>query len=68
MALDALEQALHARRIGNGLIHESDRRMLYPSIRYSETLKAACEEESAGTTDDAYDNAIVDTNIDLFKT
>lgn len=38
--LDALEQALHDRRPahGGGLVHRSDRRVQYVSIRYSEKL------------------------------
>ncbi len=38
--LDALEQALYARRPQDGLIHHSDRGSQYVSIRYSERLGA----------------------------
>ena len=38
LVLDALEQALHARRPGVGLIHHSDHGVQYLSIRYSERL------------------------------
>ena len=40
LVLDALEQALHARRAGHGLIHHSDRCSQYRSIRYIERLGA----------------------------
>ena len=33
LVLDALEQALHARQVGQGLIHHSDRGVQYLSIR-----------------------------------
>lgn len=36
LALDALEQALHARPESDGLIHHSDRGVQYVSIRYTE--------------------------------
>jgi len=40
--LDALEQALHARRpIGGGLVHHSDRGVQYISITYTERLAEA---------------------------
>ncbi len=42
--LDALEQALHARHPGQGLIHHSDRGSQYLSIRYSERLGEAAVE------------------------
>lgn len=68
LVLDALEQALHARQVGNGLIHHSDRGVQYLSIRYSERLKEAGVKASVGTTGDSYDNAMAETIIGLFKT
>ena len=68
LVLDALEQALHARQAGKGLIHHSDRGVQYLSIRYSERLKDAGVEASVGTTGDSYDNAMAETIIGLFKT
>lgn len=48
--LDALEQALHARRNIDGLIHHSDRgTQQYLSIRYGERLAESCIEPSVGT-------------------
>src|SRR5262249_43553219 len=41
LALDALEQALHARPDRSGLVHHSDRGVQYLSIRYTERLAAA---------------------------
>lgn len=68
LVLDALEQALHARQVGEGLIHHSDRGSQYLGIRYSERLKDAGVEASVGTTGDSYDNAMAETIIGLFKT
>ena len=68
LVLDALEQALHARQVGEGLIHHSDRGVQYLSIRYSDRLKDAGVEASVGTTGDSYDNAMAETIIGLFKT
>ncbi len=41
LALDALEQALHARPGHEGVVHHSDRGCQYLSIRYSERLTEA---------------------------
>ena len=41
LALDALEQALHARPENSGLVHHSDRGVQYLSIRYTERLADA---------------------------
>jgi len=68
--LDALEQALHARRPteGSGLVHHSDRGVQYVSIRYTERLAEAGIEPSVGSVGDSYDNALAETVIGLFKT
>ena len=67
--LDALEQALHARRpIDGGLVHHSDRGVQYVSIKYSERLAEAAIEPSVGSVGDSYDNALAETVIGLFKT
>ena len=68
LVLNALEQALHARQVGKGLIHHSDRGVQYLSIRYSERLKDAGVQASVGTTGDSYDNAMAEAIIGLFKT
>ena len=66
--LDALEQALHARRASQGLIHHSDRGCQYLFIRYTERLAEAGIESSVGSVGDSYDNALAETIIGLYKT
>lgn len=68
LALDALEQALHARPGADGLIHHSDRGVQYLSIRYTERLAEAGIERSVGSVGDSYDNALAESVIGLFKT
>ncbi len=52
--LDALEQALHARRpVDGGLVHHSDRGAQYVSIKYSERLAEAGIEPSVGSVGDS---------------
>ena len=66
--LDALEQALHARRPTQaGLIHHSDRGVQYVSIRYTERLAEAGIEPSVGSVGDSYDNALAETINGLYK-
>ena len=68
LALDALEQALHARSDTDGLIHHSDRGCQYLSIRYTERLAEAGVDTSVGSVGDSYDNAMAETMIELYKT
>jgi len=68
LALDALEQALHARSDLDGLVHHSDRGVQYLSIRYTERLAEAGIEPSVGSIGDSYDNALAETVNGLFKT
>jgi putative transposase len=67
--LDALEQALHARRPveGDGLVHHSDRGVQYLSIKYTERLAEAGIEPSVGSVGDSYDNALAETINGLYK-
>jgi len=67
--LDALEQAVHARRPakGMGLVHHSDRGSQYLSIKYSERLSEAGIAPSVGSVGDSYDNALAETINGLFK-
>jgi transposase InsO family protein len=67
--LDALEQALYARRSERegALVHHSDRGAQYVSIRYSERLAEAGIEPSVGSTGDSYDNALAETINGLYK-
>jgi len=68
LALDALEQALHARSDLDGLVHHSDHGGQYLSICYTERLADAGIEPSVGSVGDSYDNALAETIIGLFKT
>lgn len=67
--LDALEQALHARRpTETSLVHHSDRGSQYVSMRYTERLAEAGIAPSVGSVGDSYDNALAESVIGLFKT
>ena len=68
LALDALEQALYARPVTDGLIHHSDRGGQYLSIRYTERLAESGIEPSVGSVGDSYDNALAESVIGLYKT
>ena len=70
LALDALEQAIYDRCDDDtgDLVHHSDRGSQYLSIRYTERLADAGIECSVGSRGDAYDNALAETVIGLFKT
>ena len=68
LALDALEQALHARPTEAGLVHHSDRGVQYLSIMYTERLAEAGIEASVGSVGDSYDNALAESVIGLYKT
>ncbi len=67
--LDALEQALYARRreAKQALIHHSDRGVQYVSIRYTERLAEAGIEPLVGSVGDSYDNALAETINGLYK-
>ena len=68
LALDALEQALHARPGADGVIHHSDRGTQYTAIRYTERLAEAAVVRSVGSVGDSYDNALAETINGLYKT
>jgi transposase InsO family protein len=68
LVLDALEQALHDRETDGQLVHHSDRGSQYVSMRYTERLAAAGVAPSVGSVGDAYDNALAESVIGLFKT
>jgi len=70
LALDALEQAICEREEDRAerLVHHSDRGVQYLSIRYTERLAEAGIEPSVGSQGDAYDNALAESVIGLFKT
>ena len=69
LVLDALEQALYARRslLTGELVHHSDRGSQYVSIRYSERLSESGIKPSVGSTGDSYDNALAETINGLYK-
>ena len=68
--LDALDQAIWQRKTpdNKSLIHHSDRGSQYLSIKYTERLAEAEIDLSVGTVGDAYDNALAECVIGLFKT
>jgi len=68
LVLDALEQALWARKNAQGVIHHSDRGSQYLSIRYTERLAEAGLESSVGSRGDSYDKALAETINGLYKT
>ena len=68
LALDALEQVLYDRQTDAGLVCHSDRGSQYLPGGYTERLAAAGIEASVGSRGDAYDNAMAESVIGLFKT
>jgi putative transposase len=73
LVLDALEQAIWTRAQEGveeltGLIHHTDAGSQYLSIAFTERLAAADVDPSVGSVGDAYDNALAETVIGLFKT
>jgi transposase InsO family protein len=63
--------ALRARQghpIGGRAIHHSDAGSQYTSVRFAETLMLAGLAGSVGSVGDAYDNALAETTIGLYKT
>jgi transposase InsO family protein len=68
LVLDALEQALHDRELDGRLVVHSDRGSQYLCVRYTERLADAGAAPSLGSVGDAYDNALAESVIGLFKT
>jgi putative transposase len=73
LVLDALEQAVWTRRRGGaadlaGLIHHNDAGSQYTAIAFTERLAEAGIDASVGSVGDAYDNALAESVIGLFKT
>ena len=73
MVTSALKMALwrrdHANRsVASGLIHHSDAGSQYTSIAFAETLVLKGIAASIGSIGDAYDNALAETTIGLYKT
>ena len=69
LGADRALQALAAREVGaRSLIHHRDRGVQYVSRRGSERLSQAGITPSLGRVGDAYDNALAETVIGLYKT
>ncbi|EIH3571599.1 IS3 family transposase [Escherichia coli] len=64
--LDALEQALWARR-PSGTVHHSDKGSQYVSLAYTQRIKEAGLLASTGSTGDSYDNAMAESINGLYK-
>jgi putative transposase len=72
LVLDALEMALWSRRrsgrrVRGGLIHHSDQGRQYTSIAFTERLLEAGIDASVGSVGDAFDNALAESTIGLYK-
>jgi putative transposase len=69
LALDALEMAIFSRkdRIGDDLVHHSDRGVQYTSIRYTQRLEDIGAVRSVGSKGDSYDNAAAEAVNSLYK-
>jgi putative transposase len=73
LVLDALEQAIWTRQQAGvadlgGLVHHTDAGSQYTSIAFTERLAQAGAAPSVGSIGDAYDNALAESMIGLFKT
>ena len=68
LVLDALEQALHDRELEGRLIVHTDRGSQYVAMRYTTRLADAGAAPSVGSAGDAYDNALAESIIGLYKT
>jgi putative transposase len=66
MALWRCDHADH--RVAAGLIHHSDAGSQYTSIAFAETLVLEGIAASIGSIGDAYDNALAESTIGLYKT
>ena len=69
LALDALEMGVWARRgrIGDRLIHHSDRGAQYMSICYTDRLEELGAVRSVGSKGDSYDNSAAESLNSLYK-
>jgi putative transposase len=73
LVLDTLEMALWARDhagipVGEGMIVHSDAGSQYTSFAFTERLIDAGVDPSIGSVGDAYDNALAESTIGLYKT
>jgi putative transposase len=72
LVLDALDMAVWIRRKDgvtnlSGLIHHTDAGSQYTSIAFTQRLIDAGIDASVGTVGDAYDNALAESQIGLYK-
>jgi putative transposase len=72
LVLDCLEQAIWTRgKEGvsdlSGLVHHTDAGSQYTSIAFTDRLLDAGIDPSVGSVGDAYDNALAESQIGLFK-
>ena len=73
LVLDTLEMALWSRaRDGatdlTGLVHHTDAGSQYTSFAFTQRLLAAGVDASVGSVGDAYDNALAESQIGIYKT
>lgn len=61
-------RARQGRPISGTAIHHSDAGSQYTSVHFAQTLMLAGLQPSVGTVGDAYDNALAETTIGLYKT
>jgi putative transposase len=72
LVLDTLEMALWSRDrtglpVGDGLIHHNDAGSQYTSFAFTQRLIEAGVDASVGSVGDAYDNALAESTIGLYK-
>jgi len=73
LVLDTLEMALWSRErdgvpLAERMIHHHDNGSQYTSFAFTSRLVEAGVDPSVGSVGDAYDNALAETTIGLFKT
>jgi len=68
LVLDALEQAVHDRDLDGRLVVHSDRGSQSVAMRYTGRVIDAGAAPSVGSAGDAYDNALAESIIGLYKT
>lgn len=73
LVLDCLEMAVWARaKTGvsdlSGLVHHTDAGSQYTSFAFTDRLVEAGVDPSIGSVGDAYDNALAESQIGLYKT
>jgi putative transposase len=72
LVLDALEMAVWTRRTEGitdltGLVHHNDAGSQYTSITFTQALIHAGIDASVGSVGDAYDNALAESHMGLYK-